>query len=63
MQLARRLFPEAAERPDFENLIELAASTIRGLTMLDTLHAGRERSRRQWPFCRARLAELFTTER
>jgi len=59
MQLARRLFPQAAERPDFENLIELAASTIRGLTLLDTLHAGRERSRRQWPFCRARLAELF----
>ena len=59
MQLARRLFPQAAERPDFENLIEMAASTIRGLTMLDTLHAGRERSRRQWPFCRARLAAML----
>jgi len=59
IQLARRLFPEAAERPDFVDLIELAASTIRGLTLLDTLHAGRQRSRRQWPFCRARLAELF----
>jgi len=59
MQLARRLFPEAAERPDFESLIELAASTIRGLTLLDTLHAGRERSRRQWPFCRARLAAML----
>jgi AcrR family transcriptional regulator len=63
IQLARRMFPEAGERPDFDNLIELAASTIRGLTLLDTLHAGRERSRRQWPFCRARLAELFTAER
>ena len=61
--LARRLFPEAAERPDFEKLIEFAASTIRGLALLDTLHAGRERSRRQWPFCRARLAELFAAER
>jgi AcrR family transcriptional regulator len=59
MQLARRLFPQAAERPDFENLIEMAASTIRGLTLLDTLHAGRERSRRQWPFCRARLAAML----
>jgi AcrR family transcriptional regulator len=59
MELARRLFPQAAERPDFENLIELAASTIRGLTLLDTLHAGRERSRRQWPFCRARLAAML----
>jgi AcrR family transcriptional regulator len=59
IQLARRMFPEAAERPDFDKLIELAASTIRGLTLLDTLHAGRERSRRQWPFCRSRLAELF----
>jgi AcrR family transcriptional regulator len=59
MELARRLFPQAAERPDFENLIELAASTIRGLTLLDTLHAGRERSRKQWPFCRERLAALL----
>jgi AcrR family transcriptional regulator len=59
IKLARRLFPEAAERPDFVALIEMAASTIRGLTLLDTLHAGRERSRRQWPFCRARLASLL----
>jgi AcrR family transcriptional regulator len=63
IELARRLFPEAAERPDFDNLIEMAASTIRGLTLLDTLHAGHERSRRQWPFCRERLAELFTAAR
>ena len=59
MELARRLFPQAAERPDFEQLIEMAASTIRGLTMLDTLHGGRERSRRQWPFCRERLAAML----
>jgi AcrR family transcriptional regulator len=59
IELARRLFPEAAERPDFDNFIEMAASTIRGLTLLDTLHAGRERSRRQWPFCRARLAAML----
>jgi AcrR family transcriptional regulator len=59
MELARRLFPQAAERPDFEQLIEMAASTIRGLTLLDTLHGGRERSRRQWPFCRERLAALL----
>jgi AcrR family transcriptional regulator len=62
IRLARRLFPEAAEREDFESLIEMAASTIRGLTLLDTLHGGRERSRRQWPFCRARLAELFAAD-
>jgi AcrR family transcriptional regulator len=59
IELARRLFPEAAERPDFDNFIEMAASTIRGLTLLDTLHAGCERSRRQWPFCRARLAAML----
>ena len=34
MELARRLFPQAAERPDFEQLIEMAASTIRGLLRL-----------------------------
>lgn len=59
LQLARRLFPQAGERPDFERLIEFSISTIRGLTLLDTLHPGRERSRRQWPFFRARLAELL----
>jgi AcrR family transcriptional regulator len=59
LELARRLFPDAAERPEFERLIEFSISAIRGLTLLDTLHPGRERSRRQWPFCRARLVELF----
>jgi AcrR family transcriptional regulator len=59
LALARRLFPQAAERPDFESLIEMAAATIRGLTLLDTLHGGRERSRRQWPFCRERLAAML----
>jgi AcrR family transcriptional regulator len=59
LELARRLFPDAAERPDFERLIEFSISAIRGLTLLDTLHPGRERSSRQWPFCRARLVELF----
>lgn len=59
MELARLLFPQAAERPDFDQLIEMAASTIRGLAMLDTLHGGRERSRRQWPFCRGRLAAML----
>ena len=59
MELARRLFPEAAERPDFEKLIEFAASTVRGLALLDTLHGGRERSRRQWPFFRERLAAML----
>jgi AcrR family transcriptional regulator len=59
LKLARRLFPDAAERPEFERLIEFSISAIRGLTLLDTLHPGRERSRRQWPFCRAQLVELF----
>jgi AcrR family transcriptional regulator len=59
LKLARRLFPDAADRPEFERLIEFSISTIRGLTLLDTLHPGRERSRRQWPFCRAQLVELF----
>jgi AcrR family transcriptional regulator len=57
--LARRLFPDAATRPDFERLIELSIATIRGLTLLDTLHPDGDRARQQWPFCRERLEALF----
>jgi len=60
LELARRLFPDLADRPDFERLIEMAAATARGLSLLDTLHPGEnERNRKQWEFCRARLVELF----
>ena len=48
-----------ADTPDFERLIELALATARGLALLDTLHPGGQRNREQWPFCRARLVELF----
>jgi AcrR family transcriptional regulator len=60
LELARRLLEDVAGRPDFERLVELSLSTIRGLVVLDTLHPDGERARRQWEFCRARLAELFT---
>ena len=55
LELARRLFPELADRPDFERLVELAVATVRGLALLDTLHPGGERNRKQWPSCRAML--------
>jgi AcrR family transcriptional regulator len=57
--LARRLFPRAADRPEFERLVEMSVATVRGLALLDTLHPGGERGRRQWPFCRERLAALL----
>jgi AcrR family transcriptional regulator len=57
--LARRLFPRAADRPDFERLVEMSVATVRGLALLDTLHPGGDRGRRQWPFCRERLAALL----
>lgn len=59
LDIARRLFPQPAQRPDFESRIEMAVATIRGLAMLDTLHPDGERNRRQWPFIRARLVELL----
>jgi AcrR family transcriptional regulator len=59
MELSRRLFPDAAERPDFERLLELALATIRGLVVLDTLHAGSDRATNQWERCRPQLAALF----
>jgi AcrR family transcriptional regulator len=59
LRLSRELFGEIAEQPGFEGLIELAHATMRGLALLDTLNPGAGRNRRQWPYCRARLVELF----
>ncbi|HEX9482487.1 MAG TPA: TetR family transcriptional regulator [Solirubrobacteraceae bacterium] len=59
LRLSRTLFGELAERPGFDRLIEMAAATMRGLALLDTLHPGSTRNSRQWPYCRARLVELF----
>src|SRR6185437_11506382 len=58
-QVTRRLFGDVAEQPGFDHLIELAAATMRGLALLDTLHPGAGRNRRQWPYCRERLADML----
>jgi AcrR family transcriptional regulator len=59
LELAQRLFPDRATRPDFDRLVEMAVATIRGLALLDTLHPDGKRNRKQWPFSRARLVALF----
>ena len=59
LQITRRLFGDRDEQPDFDRRVELAVATIRGLALLDTLHPGGSRNRRQWGYCRARLVELF----
>ena len=38
LELTRRIFPELASRPDFDQLVEMAVATARGLAVLDTLH-------------------------
>jgi AcrR family transcriptional regulator len=57
--VSRRLFAELAERPGFERLLEMATATMRGLALLETLHPGSGRNRRQWTYCRERLVELL----
>ncbi len=59
LRLSRTLFGELAERPGFDHLIEMAAATMRGLALLDTLNPGGGRNRRQWPYCRAQLVAMF----
>ncbi|HMD57492.1 MAG TPA: TetR/AcrR family transcriptional regulator [Solirubrobacteraceae bacterium] len=59
LRLSRTLFGELAEQPGFHSLLEMAAATMRGLALLDTLHPGGGRNRKQWPYCRDRLVELF----
>jgi AcrR family transcriptional regulator len=59
LEVTRELFPAIAGQPDFDRLVEMAVSTIRGLALLDTLHPGDARNRKQWRYSRARLVELF----
>ena len=59
LRLAGTIFGELAERDGFDRVIEMAHATMRGLALLDTLHPGGGRNRRQWPSCRERLVELF----
>jgi AcrR family transcriptional regulator len=59
VEITRRMFPGLAATPDFEPLLEMALATARGLALLDTLNPAGRRNRKQWPFCRAQLVELF----
>lgn len=59
IELARRFFPDLADSADFERLVEMAAATARGLSLLDTLHPGDDRNRKQWAFCRAKLTKML----
>ena len=59
LRLSRTLFGELAEASGFDGQLEMAAATMRGLALLDTLHPGGKRNRRQWPYCRERLVEMF----
>jgi AcrR family transcriptional regulator len=58
-EIARRMFPDAAAGPDFNRILELAIATMRGLSLLDTLHPGSDRNRKQWSSCREQLVRLF----
>ena len=62
MELVRRMFPELARRPDFEPLVEMSIAAARGLSLLDMLHPGSDRSRRQWESFRGLLVGLYETE-
>ncbi|HEX4465838.1 MAG TPA: TetR/AcrR family transcriptional regulator [Solirubrobacteraceae bacterium] len=62
LRVGRTLFGELAERPGFDRLIELSAATMRGLALLDTLHPGGSRNRKQWDFCREMLVRMFEHE-
>jgi AcrR family transcriptional regulator len=59
LEVTRRLFAGLADRPDFDRLVEMATATMRGLALLDTLHPGSSRNRRQWSDCRERLVAMF----
>ena len=62
MELVRRMFPELAARRDFEPLVEMSIAAARGLSLLDMLHPGSDRSRRQWESFRGLLVGLYEAE-
>jgi AcrR family transcriptional regulator len=62
LRLSRTLFGELADAPDFDGQLEMAAATMRGLALLDTLHPSGRRNRRQWPYCREQLIEMFARD-
>jgi AcrR family transcriptional regulator len=59
LELARKLFPDLADTDQFEPLVQLSVATVRGLALVDTLHPGEQRNRKQWPACRERLVRLI----
>jgi len=59
LEIAARVFPEQAGKPDFERLIEMALAAMRGLALLNTLSPGSDRAAKQWQPIRAELVELF----
>jgi AcrR family transcriptional regulator len=63
VEIAKRAFPDLADREDFEHLVEMSVATMRGLALLDTLHPGRGRNRKQWKFCREMLVQLLAAPR
>jgi len=63
LRLSPTLFGGLAEAPGFDGLLEMAAATMRGLALLDTLQPGGRRNSRQWPYCRERLVEMFENAR
>jgi AcrR family transcriptional regulator len=59
LEVAARVFPDLAGKPDFEKLIEMALATMRGLALLNTLSPGTDRAAKQWASIRAELVALF----
>jgi AcrR family transcriptional regulator len=61
--LARTLFGDLADRDDFDRRLDMAAATIRGVALLDTLQPGQGRGAKQWGYCREELIKLFADAR
>lgn len=61
MQLCRTLFPDHAQRADFEALMNLLLSTVRGLALLDVVHPSRARSAERWTAARGLLLQVLAS--
>lgn len=59
MRLCRALFVDHAKRGDFEALMNLLLSTVRGMALLDVVHPSRARSSERWTAARGLLLQVL----
>jgi hypothetical protein len=57
--LCRKLLPRHAAQPEFHKLIDFVLSSIRGLSLLNTIQPSGRGAASRWPYARAQLLQVL----